>query len=77
MIIFSVNDSPKKIVPTAIAVTGSNTPSTEVLVGPMILVAIASVSNDTNVGNTASQIRFIQQYQPSRPAMNSPPEMAE
>lgn len=36
--ILSVRDSPKKMVPTAIAVTGSKTPRTDVLVAPMILV---------------------------------------
>ena len=42
-IILSVRDSPKKMVPTAIAVTGSKTPRTDVLVAPMILVAMARV----------------------------------
>ena len=74
--ILSVRDSPKKMVPTAIAVTGSKTPRTDVLVAPMILVAMARVRRETNVGNTAKPIRLIQQNQPWTPPKNSPPEKA-
>ena len=41
--ILSVRDSPKKMVPTAIAVTGSKTPRTDVLVAPMIQIGRAHV----------------------------------
>ena len=58
--IFVVSASPKKSVPTRIAVIGSNTPSTEALVAPILRVEMASVEVDTIVGKTAKPIRLPQ-----------------
>ncbi len=44
--IFVVNASPKTRVPTRIAVIGSNTPSMEAFVAPMLRVAMANVAVD-------------------------------
>ena len=59
MIILGVIGSRKRIVPMNIAVTGSNTPRTDVRVGPIRRVAMARVSIDIMVGNTA-RIRLSQ-----------------
>ena len=72
-ITLTVSDSPKNMVPTAMAVTGSKTPSTDVLVAPITRVAIANVRSETNVGKIARPARFAQQNQPCTPLMNPPP----
>ncbi len=56
--IFVVNASPKTRVPTRIAVIGSNTPSTEAFVAPMLRVAMANVAVDIIVGKIAKPIRL-------------------
>ena len=55
-----VKGSPNISVPTRIAVIGSNTPSTEALVAPIFLVAMANVAVETMVGNRAKPTRFSQ-----------------
>ena len=72
-ITLTVSDSPKNMVPTAMAVTGSKTPSTDVLVAPITRVAIANVRSETNVGKIARPARFAQQNQPWTPLRNPPP----
>ena len=67
MIIFTVIFSPNANAPTRIAVTGSNTPRTEAFVGPIILVAIASIAVEITVGITASPIRLPQTSMLSNP----------
>lgn len=62
-------------VPTRIAVIGSNTPSTDALVAPMFLVAIARVAVDTIVGNTARPTRFIHAVPESSPVISSEPDV--
>ena len=57
---FVVSGSPKKSVPTRMAVIGSKTPSTEAFVAPMLRVAIASEAVDTMVGNTANPVTHSQ-----------------
>ena len=47
MTMFVVSGSPNIIVPTRIAVIGSNTPSTDAFVAPILRVAIASVAVET------------------------------
>ena len=74
VITLRVRDSLKKMQPTAMAVTGSATPRTEVLVAPMSLVEAARQSNDIRVGKMASPNRHSQQSQPCTPASRSPPE---
>lgn len=51
--ILPVNGSENIKVPTRIAVIGSNTPSTDVLVGPIFLLDTASARRDIIVGNIA------------------------
>ena len=53
---FAVIASLKTTAPTRMAVTGSNTPSTEVFAAPIFLVERASVVVDMIVGKTASPI---------------------
>ena len=67
--IFVVNASLKTIVPTRIAVIGSNTPNTDALVAPMLRVAMASVAVDTIVGKMANAIRFAHAFTPSKPVV--------
>lgn len=74
IIMFAVSASPKTSVPTRIAVTGSNTPSTEAFVAPMFLVAIASIAVDTMVGRIASPTRLPQAEYPSIPVVTPPSE---
>ena len=50
--------SPKTRVPIRMAVRGSNTPITEALVAPMILVEAARVAVEMTVGMTASRMRL-------------------
>ena len=64
---FRVMLSPKAIAPTRMAVTGSNTPRTEALVAPIILVAMARVAVDTIVGNMASPARLAHDPSPCMP----------
>ena len=59
-IMFVVKGSPNISVPTRMAVIGSNTPSTEAFVAPILRVAMASVAVDTIVGNRAKPTRFSQ-----------------
>ena len=49
----AVSGSPNISVPTRVAVMGSNTPSTDALVAPMLREATARVAVDTIVGSTA------------------------
>ena len=67
--ILVVSVSPNAIVPTRMAVMGSNTPSTEAFVAPMLRVAMASVAVETMVGNRASPKRFIHAPHPSIPVV--------
>ena len=53
-IMFVVKGSPNISVPTRMAVIGSNTPSTEAFVAPILRVAMASIAVDTTVGNRAN-----------------------
>ena len=53
-----VRASPKTSVPTRIAVIGSNTPSTDALVAPILRVAIANVAVDIIVGKIAKPTRL-------------------
>ena len=53
IIMLAVSGSPNISVPTRMAVMGSNTPSTDALVAPMLREATASVAVDTIVGSTA------------------------
>ena len=69
MIIFVVRVSPKTIVPTRMAVIGSNTPKTEALVAPIFRVAIANVAVETIVGSKARPIRFNHAPFPSMPVV--------
>ena len=48
--IAGVSGSPKAIVPTRIAVIGSNTPNTDAFVAPILRVATASVPVEIIVG---------------------------
>ncbi len=57
---FVVSGSPNITVPTTMAVMGSNTPSTEALVAPMLREAMASVAVETMVGRRASPTRLSQ-----------------
>ena len=50
-IMFVVKGSPNISVPIGMAVIGSNTPSTEAFVAPMLRVAMANVAVETMVGN--------------------------
>ena len=72
--IFVVNASLKTIVPTRIAVIGSNTPNTEAFVAPILRVANANVAVEIIVGNMASPTRFSQSLAQSMPAVASAPE---
>ena len=51
---FEVKGSPNISVPTRMAVIGSNTPSTEAFVAPILRVAMASVAVETIVGSSAN-----------------------
>lgn len=55
-----VSGSPNISVPTMMAVMGSNTPSTEALVAPMLREAMARVAVETMVGSRASPTRLSQ-----------------
>ena len=66
---FVVSGSPNTIVPTSIAVIGSNTPSTDALVAPILRVAMARVAVDTMVGNKASPMRLSQLWLVDMPAV--------
>ena len=57
IMILVVSGSPNTSVPTTIAVIGSNTPSTEALVAPMLRDAMARVAVETMVGSKASPKR--------------------
>ena len=69
--IFVVSASPKTRVPTRIAVIGSNTPSTEAFVAPILRVETASVAVETTVGRMARPIRFPHAAMPSMPVSKS------
>ena len=69
IIMLAVRASPKTIVPTRMAVIGSNTPSTEAFVAPMFLVATARVAVETIVGRIANPIRFAQSAHPLMPVV--------
>lgn len=64
-----VNALPNISVPTSMAVMGSNTPSTEALVAPILRVATARVAVDTMVGSKASPSRLSQSPQSVIPVM--------
>ena len=64
-----VSGSPNTRVPTSIAVIGSNTPSTDALVAPILRVAMARVAVETRVGNNASPIRLSQSWLVDIPAV--------
>ena len=66
---FVVSGSANIIVPTRIAVIGSNTPSTDAFVAPILRVAIARVAVDTMVGSSAKPIKFSHAVLPSIPAV--------
>ena len=68
-----VTGSPNAMAPTRMAVTGSNTPSTDALVAPMRRVATARVAVDTIVGRTASPVRLPHAAMLSRPASRECP----
>ena len=55
---FVVSGSPNITVPTRIAVMGSNTPSTDAFVAPMLRVAMARDAVDTIVGSSARPMRL-------------------
>lgn len=67
VIMFHVSGSPNIMVPTRIAVTGSNTPSTDALVAPILRVATARVDVETIVGNKASPKRLAHAAAPEMP----------
>ena len=69
-----VKASPKTSVPTRMAVIGSNTPSTEAFVAPILRVAMANVAVETIVGKRARPMRFIQAIPPSMPVVMPPSE---
>ena len=73
--IFVVSGSPNITVPTTIAVIGSNTPSTEAFVAPMLREAMASVAVETMVGNSASPTRFSQSIPVVIPAVMAVSEL--
>ena len=66
---FVVSGSPNITVPTRIAVMGSNTPSTDAFVAPMLRVAMARDAVDTIVGSNARPIRLSHAAPPSMPAV--------
>lgn len=68
---FVVRGSPNIIVPTIMAVIGSNTPSTEALVAPILRDAMARVAVDTIVGSKASPIRLSQSIPVVIPAVKA------
>ena len=72
--IFAVNVSLNIIVPTRIAVIGSNTPNTDAFVAPILRVAKANVAVEIIVGNMASPMRFNQSLVQLMPAVISVPE---
>ena len=76
MIMLLVSASPKTNVPTRIAVMGSNTPSTDAFVAPILRVATASVEVDTMVGRIASHTKFNQSSLVSIPSVSFSPEAA-
>lgn len=57
---FTVTGSLNNKAPTAIAVTGSKTPKTDVFVAPINFVEIAKVIREIMVGNNANPDKFIQ-----------------
>ena len=65
----ALSGSPNISVPTRIAVIGSNTPSTEALVAPMLREAMARVAVETIVGSSASPKRHSHAVLPSMPAV--------
>ena len=67
MMMFTVAGSENARVPIRIAVTGSNTPRTEVFVGPIILVETASARRETIVGKIASPKRLTMSIEVSMP----------
>ena len=67
--ILLVNASLNISVPTSMAVIGSNTPSTDALVAPILRVATAKVAVDTMVGSRANQIRLNQSPQLVMPSV--------
>jgi len=67
--ILGVIGSMKRTVPMSMAVTGSNTPRTDVRVGPIRRVAMARVSIEIMVGNTARPVRLITDLQEFTPFM--------
>lgn len=69
VIIFEVSGSLNTAVPMRMAVIGSNTPSTEALVAPMLRVATANVAVDTIVGRRARPVRLSHAPAESRPAV--------
>ena len=68
-----VKGSAKTVVPTRMAVIGSNTPSTEVLVGPMYRDEIARASRAIRVGKTASHRRGAASAHEPRPRIKQSP----
>lgn len=53
-----VNGSPRNSIPQTTALNGSNAPSTEVIVEPMLLTAEARVRHEKTVDSTAKSIVF-------------------
>lgn len=70
---FVVSGSPNISVPTSIAVIGSNTPSTDAFVAPILRVEMARVAVDTIVGSRASPMRLSQSVQPDMLAVIAVP----
>ena len=71
----AVRGSPNISEPTSIAVIGSNTPSTEAFVAPMLRVAMASEAVETIVDKMASPMRLSQADSSSIPAVTGMPEV--
>ena len=68
-----VSGSPNTAVPMNIAVSGSNTPSTEVLVAPILLVDRDRESREIIVGTRASPMKLLHTEKPDRPSSIFPP----
>ena len=73
MMMLTVMLSPNANAPTSMAVTGSNTPSTEAFVAPIRRVDAASVAVDIMVGRIARQTRLVQDVHPDIPCINGCP----
>ena len=67
--IFIVIGSLNAIAPIRIAVTGSNTPKTDALVGPILRVARANEAVETTVGRIANPNRLSHAVVPSIPVI--------